>query len=125
MYELEKAKKNTKKFKQIFQLTTTIALLLTLIGNGNIAMVLASAPAAGSADTMWNTIADFVGTWVFRLGGVTVFVGGIMFFMGWRSEDAEARGRGVATMISGGGVMALAGLVGIFFGTTGGTPPAP
>jgi len=115
MYELERSKRNKRKFRQAFQIVTAFALLMVFAGS-NVEVVLAA--AAGSVDSMWNMIADFVGTWVFRMGGVTLFIGGVMFFSGWRSDDAEARSRGTNTMIAGGGVAMLSFLAGYFFGTS-------
>jgi hypothetical protein len=72
------------------------------------------APASG-ADAMWKTITGLIGTWVTRLGGVVMFVGGIMFGLGWKSDDAEQKSRGISTVISGAIVTALAALIGTFF----------
>jgi len=68
-----------------------------------------------AADALWNTVADIIGVWVLRLGGVVIFVGGIMFGLGWKNDDAEGKSRGISTMISGGIVTALAVLVPTFF----------
>jgi len=76
-----------------------------------------TATGGTEADELWNTIAGFIGTWVFRLGGVVLFVGGIMFGLGWKSDDAEGKSRGISTMIAGAIVMGLAGMVDTFFGT--------
>lgn len=73
------------------------------------------APAASGADAMWSTITGLIGTWVTRLGGVVMFVGGIMFGLGWKSDDAEQKSRGISTVISGAIVTALAALIGTFF----------
>ena len=72
------------------------------------------APASG-ADAMWSTITGLIGTWVTRLGGVVMFVGGIMFGLGWKSDDAEQKSRGISTVVSGAIVTALAALIGTFF----------
>ena len=34
---------------------------------------------AFAADALWNTISGLIQTWVTRLGGVVMFVGGVMF----------------------------------------------
>ena len=70
---------------------------------------------ASSADTLWTTIANLIKTWVTRLGGVVMFVGGIMFGLGWKSDDAEQKSRGVSTIIAGAIVVAVAALTGTFF----------
>ncbi len=70
---------------------------------------------ASSADTLWNTFANLIKTWVIRLGGVVMFVGGVMFGLGWKSDDAEQKSRGVSTIIAGAIVTAVAALTSTFF----------
>lgn len=67
------------------------------------------------AEDLWTTLATLIGKWVTRLGAVIIFVGGIMFALGWKSDDAEQKSRGIATVISGALVTALAAMVGTFF----------
>ena len=67
------------------------------------------------AEDLWNTVADLIGKWVLRLGGVVIFIGGILFGLGWKNDDAEGKSRGISTMISGGIVAALAVMVDQFF----------
>lgn len=66
---------------------------------------------AANADTMWNAVMNLIKTWVIRLGLVVLLVGGIMFGLGFKNDDAEQKTRGVNTMIAGGIVTAVAGLV--------------
>ena len=68
-----------------------------------------------SADALWQTIANLIKTWVTRLGAVVMFVGGIMFGLGWKADDAEQKSRGISTLIAGAIVTAVAGLTGTFF----------
>ena len=75
----------------------------------------ADKPAAGGGDALWNTITGLIETWVTRLGGVVMFVGGVMFGLGWKSDDAEQKSRGVSTMIAGAIVIAVAKLASTFF----------
>lgn len=70
---------------------------------------------ASGADALWQTIANLIQTWVTRLGGVVMFVGGIMFGLGWKSDDAEQKSRGISTIIAGAIVVAVAALTGTFF----------
>lgn len=70
---------------------------------------------ADDSETLWTTIAEQIQTWVTRLGGVVMFVGGITFGLGWKSDDAEQKSRGIQTMIAGGIVIAVAALSGTFF----------
>lgn len=94
--------------KHMGLLTVIVLLGVTLTG-------IVSATATSSADTLWQTIAGLVQTWVTRLGGVVMFVGGIMFGLGWKNEDAEQKSRGVSTIISGAIVIAVAALTSTFF----------
>ena len=71
--------------------------------------------ASASVDALWNTVANLIETWVTRLGGVVLFVGGIMFGLGWKNDDADGKTRGIQTMIAGGIVIAVAQLTGTFF----------
>ena len=71
--------------------------------------------AADNSDALWNTVAGLIEKWVTRLGGVVVFVGGVMFGLGWRSDDAEQKSRGISTMAAGGIVIAVAALTSQFF----------
>lgn len=68
-----------------------------------------------AADALWQTISGLIQTWVTRLGGVVMFVGGIMFGLGWKSDDAEQKSRGISTIIAGAIVIAVAALTGTFF----------
>jgi len=67
------------------------------------------------AEDLWNTVAELIGKWVLRLGGVVIFIGGILFGLGWKNDDAEGKSRGISTMVSGGIVAALAVMVDQFF----------
>lgn len=70
---------------------------------------------ASNANALWNTISTLIQEWVTRLGGVVMFVGGIMFGLGWKSDDAEQKSRGISTLIAGAIVVAVAALTGQFF----------
>lgn len=70
---------------------------------------------ASNADTLWQTIADLLKTWVTRLGGVVMFVGGVMFGLGWKNNDAEQKSQGISTIVAGAIVVAVAALTSTFF----------
>lgn len=71
--------------------------------------------ASGNADSLWTTISDLMETWVTRLGGVVMFVGGVMFGLGWKNNDAEQKSQGISTIIAGAIVIAVAALTSQFF----------
>lgn len=70
---------------------------------------------ASNADTLWKTISDLLKTWVTRLGGVIMFVGGVMFGLGWKNQDAEGKSQGISTIVAGAIVVAVAALTSQFF----------
>jgi len=90
----------------------TLVLIFVLIMSSK---VYATAPPTDPAEVLWETIRDLIGKWVLRLGGVVLFIGLIMFGLGWKNEDAEGRSRGVQTIIAGAIVMAAGGMVALFF----------
>lgn len=79
------------------------------------AIMLSGTVFASGANALWSTIATLIQTWVTRLGGVVMFVGGVMFGLGWKSDDAEQKSRGISTLIAGAIVVAVAALTGTFF----------
>ena len=78
-------------------------------------VLMASTVMGANADTLWTTISGLIQTWVTRLGAVVMFVGGIMFGLGWKNDDAEQKSRGISTIIAGAIVTAIAALTGTFF----------
>ena len=104
--------KNTKFTKVILLISCILFLGITL----NVAGVAEAAGGGGvNADTLWTTISDLIKTWVTRLGGVVMFVGGIIFGLGWKSDDSEQKSRGISTIIAGAIVIAVAALTSTFF----------
>lgn len=61
--------------------------------------------STASADSLWNEAVNVMKTWVSRLGGGVMFVGVIMLGMGWKSDDAEQKSRGISTIVAGGIVL--------------------
>ena len=90
----------------VFLLTATVAYATTAT---------TTVGTTTTADTMWNLIADEIKKWVTRLGGVAIFVGGVLFGLGWMQNDSREKIAGVSTIIAGGIVIAVAQLAGTFF----------
>lgn len=74
-----------------------------------------AAVAADASEQLWQTLMNLIKKWVTRLGAVIMFVGGIQFGMGWKSDDAEQKTRGLNTIISGAIVMGVAAITSVFF----------
>ncbi len=71
--------------------------------------------ATSNADALWNQVHGLIGKWVTRLGGVVMFIGFVMFGLGWKNDDAEGKSRGISTIIAGGIVGGAAAMIGTFF----------
>ena len=93
--------------KNWFTLTCMVAMLVVL----GCSVALAN---GGKADQMWTTIKNQLTTWIGRLGGMVVFVGGIMFALGWKRDDADQKSQGVSTIIAGALVIAITASIGTF-----------
>lgn len=59
------------------------------------------------ADATINTIIDLLTTWIPRLGGLLVVVGGIQLGIGFKDDDATGKTRGMQCMIGGAIVAAI------------------
>lgn len=70
----------------------------------------------GTAESLWSEVADLIETWVMRFGGVVMFVGVVMFGLGWQSNDASQKNQGVGTFVGGAIIAAAAAMIGRFFG---------
>ncbi|MBQ7793991.1 MAG: hypothetical protein IJ366_05660 [Clostridia bacterium] len=58
-------------------------------------------------EAAFNQVIGFFATWIGRIGLVVAFVGGIMFALAIKNDDAEAKTRGLMTLASGFVVFAL------------------
>lgn len=62
---------------------------------------------AVDGEAAFNQVIDFFATWIGRIGLVVAFVGGVMFALAIKNDDAEAKTRGLMTLASGFVVFAL------------------
>ena len=85
----------------------TLCLMLVL--------VMSSTVFADQADDMWALVAGLIQKWVTRLGLVIMFVGGVLFGIGWQSDDPSRKTQGIQSIVAGAIVIAVAQLVGTFF----------
>ena len=70
--------------------------------------------AAGSNTSSIDKLIDYVADWVFKIGGIVAFVGGIMFIIGFVREDSDGKIRGLFTAAAGFMLMGLTGALDIF-----------
>lgn len=98
---------NAKRKKVMLSLTTMVTMaMMTAVpafaeGEGG--------GGGGSVDgeAAFNSVIGFFATWIGRIGLVVAFVGGIMFALAIKNDDAEAKTRGLMTLASGFVVFAL------------------
>lgn len=107
---IEKMKNSTQRMGTFFDRHATQLACLCLM-----AVMVGGMAFASGADALWTTISTLIQTWVTRLGGVVMFVGGVMFGLGWKNDDAEGKSRGINTIIAGAIVIAIAALTSQFF----------
>jgi hypothetical protein len=69
---------------------------------------------ADAGEALFLSVKELISKWIVRLGCVVMFVGAVMFGLGWRSDDAEGKSRGVSTLIAGGIVTTAAAAIGSF-----------
>ncbi len=98
------------KFNRIIT-TVTAMLTVTLMTS---ASAFAAAPGGGTSgaaavdgEAAFNEVIGFFATWIGRIGLVVAFVGGVMFALAIKNDDAEAKTRGLMTLASGFVVFAL------------------
>lgn len=109
---------NAKRKKIMLTLTTmvTMSMLSTVTAF--------AAPADGGGggtvdgEAAFNKVIGFFADWIGRIGLVVAFVGGIMFALAIKNDDAEAKTRGLMTLASGFVVFALTLSLNLF-GITG------
>lgn len=97
---------NAKRKKVMLSLSTmvTMAMISTVS-----AFAEGEGGGGGSVDgeAAFNSVIGFFATWIGRIGLVVAFVGGIMFALAIKNDDAEAKTRGLMTLASGFVVFAL------------------
>ena len=84
-------------------------MLVTLPLALSMCMLTASADDGGAEETI-QTIIDLLTTWIPRLGGLLIVVGGIQLGIGFKDDDATGKTRGMQCMI-GGAIVAAVGLL--------------
>ncbi len=111
---------NAKRKRLMLSLTTmlTVGLMSTVTafaddtsgGGGEIV----------DGNAAFNSVIGFFADWIGKIGLVVAFVGGIMFALAIKNDDAEAKTRGLMTLASGFVVFALTLSLNLF-GITGTT----
>lgn len=97
----------SKKVNHIF---ATITATLTIMLMTSVSAFAEGEDGGGTVvdgEAAFNDVVGFFATWIGRIGLVVAFVGGVMFALAIKNDDAEAKTRGLMTMASGFVVFAL------------------
>ena len=96
---------NAKRKKAMLSLTTMVTMDMA----SSVSAFAEGGDGEGVADgeAAFNSVIGFFATWIGRIGLVVAFVGGIMFALAIKNDDAEAKTRGLMTLASGFVVFAL------------------
>ena len=89
-----------------------ITAVTTMVTMTMVSAVTSFAEGGGGGGTVdgeaaFNQVIGFFATWIGRIGLVVAFVGGVMFALAIKNDDAEAKTRGLMTLASGFVVFAL------------------
>lgn len=49
----------------------------------------------------WNDIIGFLTPWISRIGGLVILIGAIEFGLAFKNDDAEAKVKGIRTIVAG------------------------
>ena len=97
--------------KKCRKVITTVSTMVTM---AMVSAVTAFAEGEGGGgggtvdgEAAFNQVIGFFATWIGRIGLVVAFVGGVMFALAIKNDDAEAKTRGRMTLASGFVVFAL------------------
>lgn len=95
--------------KKCRKVITTVSTMVTM---AMVSAVTAFAEGEGEGgvvdgEAAFNQVVGFFATWIGRIGLVVAFVGGVMFALAIKNDDAEAKTRGLMTLASGFVVFAL------------------
>lgn len=97
--------------KKCRKVITTVSTMVTMAMVSAVT-AFAEGEGGGSGGTVdgeaaFNQVIGFFATWIGRIGLVVAFVGGVMFALAIKNDDAEAKTRGLMTLASGFVVFAL------------------
>ena len=69
--------------------------------------IVSAVPAATGAEAQWDAVIEFLVPWIQRLGGVVMLLGGIMFGLAFKNDDADGKTRALQTLVAGAIVIAV------------------
>lgn len=109
---------NAKRKKIMLTLTTMVTMSMMSTATAFAAPANSGGGGTVDGEAAFNKVIGFFADWIGRIGLVVAFVGGIMFALAIKNDDAEAKTRGLMTLASGFVVFALTLSLNLF-GITG------
>lgn len=101
---LIKAKNRRYMAKMLGHIFTAVMVVCMMATMGITAY--ATDPVTNDAST-FDTVVDFIVTWVQRIGYVIGFIGAVQFGLAFKNDDADGKQRGLMTLASGFIVVAI------------------
>ena len=95
---------NAKRKKIALSITTAVTMAMATAVS---AFAKGGEGGVVDGEAAFNEVVGFFATWIGRIGLVVAFVGGVMFALAIKNDDAEAKTRGLMTLASGFVVFAL------------------
>ena len=113
-----RAAKKVKEMRKKIALAVTSVYVACLMDAAAAMSAYAASPggatAADDPDAMFDQVIIFFASWIGRIGLVVAFIGAIMFALAIKNEDAEAKTRGLMTLVSGFVVFAVTKMLNLF-----------
>jgi len=87
---------------------TTSVLVCTMLILSFTTTVFANPLDATRGEEQFNSLVEFLATWIGRIGGVVAFVGVVQFALGVKSQNPDEKINGLKTLVAGIMVFAVA-----------------
>ena len=99
--------KQRKSLRKLFRKCMTVLTGLSISAYVFYISTIYAWASGTSAESRFDAVIAFLVPWIEKLGGVVMLVGGIMFALGFKNDDADSKTRGLQTMIAGGITIAV------------------
>ena len=101
------AAKRANPIKNFISAVLSLTTMVTMAMASSVSAFAEGGEGVADGEAAFNSVIGFFATWIGRIGLVVAFVGGIMFALAIKNDDAEAKTRGLMTLASGFVVFAL------------------
>lgn len=98
------------------KLVTSVTTMITMAMATAVTAFAEGEGGVVDGEAAFNEVVGFFATWIGRIGLVVAFVGGVMFALAIKNDDAEAKTRGLMTLAAGFVVFAVTKALDLFMG---------